>query len=265
MRTMPPNFEPSTSPAPATPSQKPNLPPPVPNPLKQDHSIPGGEQHTVDINSLPKAANQALFQNDSPAPIVSDSSYNFILNPDTPKRKFSLNLPTGNLAKVVEGLVGLFILVILFAIVSSLFKSPSNVPSLLSVLEDQQEIAHIASNAVQESNISSNNQTFAATANLALSSNSSQLQTYLANNGHKVSSKVLALKVSAATDEVLTNAESAGDFNSTFEQIAKNQLNNYLADLNRAYTSTKGSHGRALLVSFFRQAKLLSAALDNGS
>ena len=263
---MPPNFEPPTSPSPPpqTPG-RPDLPPPVPNPLRQAHSMPASEQHVVDVNNLPKNANNNLFQSDKPSLASSSPAYDFILNSEQVKPSRKINLPQTKLTRIVIGLAAALVLIIMFGIISSLLKSPSNLPYISSVLEDQQELIHVSSVAANESDINNVNQNFASTATVALSSNATQLQSYLKANGQVLSSKVLNAKVSSLTDQRLTSAESSGDFNSTFNEIASSQLNTYLADLRLAYSKTTGPHGRALLTSFYNQANLLLKSLSSNS
>ncbi|HET8992100.1 MAG TPA: hypothetical protein VFN31_03655 [Candidatus Saccharimonadales bacterium] len=255
---MPPNIEPSPN---ANP--RPNIPPPIPSPLKQDHSLPVGEQQTVDVSNLPRNAGNNLFQPDNR--VTSPEAYDFILNPETGHSStLKPKLPQSLGAKLGIGLVALMGIILLISIASSLFSSPSNLPYFESVLEDQQEIVHIATNAQSEPDISSNNQVFVTTTIAALSSNSSALQAYLQSNGTKINSALLSLKINSAVDNELTSAESSGTFNSTFDQIARAQLNVYIEDLATARTKA-GPQGRSLLTSFINQANLLLVSLANGT
>ena len=79
---MEPNFEPKFNNPPTANSNqsvKPNLPPPVPNALKRDHSMPVGEQHVVDVNNLPKNAGSNLFASDN-SNLPPVENYDFIAN-----------------------------------------------------------------------------------------------------------------------------------------------------------------------------------------
>lgn len=265
---MPPNFEPPTSPSPAPPplpQQRPNIPPPRPNPLRQDHSIPVGEQHTVDMNSLPKSGGSNWFQSSQPNLNNPGSPYDFILNPEKPKRSISTRMPLtpiGRLGTIGGIIVGLIILIV---IVSSLFSGSSSAPVMVSVLQDQQELIHISNSASQEPDISSTNQNFAATARLSLGSDLTVLESYLSSAGTSVSTSSLILKESPATDKLLSNSEASGDFNSTYDSIVKQQLNSYLSDIVAAYNQAKGPRGRSILRSDYNQAKLLMNGLNSGS
>lgn len=260
---MQPNFEPHSQPNQPTP---PGAPAPIPNPLNQAHSMPVGNQYTVDPNNLPKNAGNNLFQSSNPGGQPTGQDYNFILNPTPPVRSSrGVNLPNGMLGRIGLILGGLIVLVILIAIISSLLKSPTNNSYYLSVLQDQQELIHISTEAASASDITGSNQNFVSTAGLSISSSSTQLQAYLSARGYKPSAKSLALKKSKAVDNELTNAENIGNFNSTFVSISKSQLNTYLGDLRLAYSKSSGKHIRSLLSSFYSQAKLLQTSISSGS
>ncbi len=262
MIDMPPNFEPNIQPRPQIPESRPNLPPPVPNPLRQAHSMPVGEQHTVDINNLPKNAGNNLFQSTSPNQV--DTDYSFILDSTSRSKSIKLKMPGGKLGKILTGLMIATVMVILLIIITSLLKSPSPLPYFYSVLEDQQELINISSIALNQSDTSYGNQNFASTANLALSSNSAALQSFLTTNGVKVNSAILNAKISPATNNLLTNAENSGNFNATFSNIAAIQLKNYLIDLKVAYSKTTSHQARQILSSQYNQANLLLTSLANG-
>src|SRR5487761_1817365 len=115
-----------------------NNPPPVPNQLRRDHSMPGGEQFTVELNSLP-IPSKSMFSNEnvpSPtlpiqAPIETVNSgpdsnhpvYDFILNPTEPPKP-PLSLPSlpgvgPMFSKLLMVLIGLILLIIIYAVVQN--------------------------------------------------------------------------------------------------------------------------------------------------
>jgi hypothetical protein len=271
-----------------------SLPPPVPDQLRRSHSMPMGEQHKVELDTLPLAARTSMFESDtntqaespqsqntyptqpsapmpsgdsSPAPMPPNADpYDFIVGHNqAAKQPLSLpKLPGTNslLTKLLMALGAFILLIIVVSVGKSLFSGPTNVPALTTVAQDQIELMHIATNAAQEPDISSDNTTFIATLQLSVTSSNSQLINYMSVNGHKVGQKELNLKISNTTDQDLTTAETAGTYNQTFDQIATTQINTYLSDLNSAYNLTKGPKGRALLTSDFNQAKLLLTQIN---
>jgi hypothetical protein len=260
--------------------------PPIPNTLKRDHAIPFGEQHTVELNTLPTAS-QTMFENQTgrayvpqnldpnqpPAQQTPSSQYHegydFIMNSDKPTRK-SRGLPSlpglnPIIGRVLVVAIGLLFLIIIFAVIKNIASGPSNYPALLSVLQDQNELLHIAGTADTEPDISVNNQSFVSTINLVVGDSSSKLATYIVSNGHKPTLQEEDLKVSTTVDQNIASAESTGDFNSVFSQLASSQLKTYISDLNNAYNVTKGPNGRALLSSDYKQAVLLKKVLDSNN
>jgi hypothetical protein len=190
------------------------------------------------------------------------SPYEFITNPKQPVRR-PLSLPLPGLSgvspfarRLLTASLGLFVLIILIAVVKSALSGTSNVPSLLAVAQDQQELVHLTTNA-QNSALSLNDQNFVATAQLAVASAQTQLVHYLNINGHSVSDTELNLKVSSSIDQNLTQAQSAGTYTQSFNSTLVTQLSNYLSDIRQAYKLTSGVHGKALLSSDFNQAQLM--------
>lgn len=190
-------------------------------------------------------------------------AFDFIVNPDKPVTKRAA-LPGANslLGRVVLVAVGIIILVIAFNIVKTLVSGSSNLPSMVTVAQDQQELVHLATAAAQQQNLSVTDKNFIATAQLSLASAQSKLLAYLKTNKAKVTAKVLNLKVSAATDSQLTAAQTAATYGQTLHDIMKAKLNGYATDLKRSYQQTKGTHGRALLSDAYDQGQLLLIQLD---
>lgn len=260
--------------------------PPIPNELNRSHAMPTGEQHSVELNSLPIAA-QTRFEDESgrayiPSNLTQDpnqtqqteqgeyhQNYEFIMNSDKSQKK-PAGLPSlpgfsPKLSRVLAVVGGFILLLIIYGIIKGIANGPSNYPALLSVLQDQVELSHIATNASVEPDISVSNQTFVATISLVVGNSTSNLSTYLKTNGHKTTLKEEDLKVNTTVDQNIASAESTGDFNSVFSQEASDQLKTYISDLSNAYNVTKGPKGRALLTSDYKQAVLLKKVLDSNS
>jgi hypothetical protein len=272
-----PNFTPS----------HPVTPPPLPNTLRKDHAISGGQQHTVELNTLPLAS-KTLFDNpsgrasvpenilqasDQQPPVDSSGhhhNYEFIMSPNQSDSKSRGGLPqlpglNNNISRIAVGIVGLVLLIVVISLGKSVLSGSSNYTNLLAVLQDQNEIVHISSEATSQPDISATNQTFVSTVNLVLANASTQLNTYLVANHHKISPVEADFKQSATLDQSITNAESSGTFNQFFEQTASTQLDTYIADLNSAYKLTSGPNGRDLLKNDYSQALLLKKVLDADS
>lgn len=194
-------------------------------------------------------------------------NYDFIMNPQKPARRPLLSkLPAGSSlpARIAYIFGGLLILLIIFIFVKGLFGG-SNFTSFVGIVQDQQEMIHLAASASQQQNLTVGDQNFAATAKLSLSSSQSAIIKYLVGNGQKLNTKTLNLKVSAATDQQLQNSLAAATYDQTFQQIMNGKLKAYVSDLKQTYTQTTGKNGRALLNDDYKQAQLLLTQLNSVS
>ena len=197
-------------------------------------------------------------QNSSPVqPPAPQHDYQFIINPPAAQKGARFSLPGGSLARrLVIALGGLLVLIIVFSLVKSLFGSNTNFTPYITVAQDQQAIIHLSSNASLQPGLNITNRNFAITAKLSLTSDESQLITYLKNSHQKVGSKTLNQKISLNLDSQLTAATSNSTYDTTFQQIMQSQLNNYIQALKKAYTGS-GNKGKALLSSEYNGAQLL--------
>jgi hypothetical protein len=275
----------------ATPQQpniiRPAVPPPVPDSLRRGHSMPFGEQHTVEINTLPLAS-QTMFQSSSGRPQVPTNltgpqlaqqpqplaqpqvqpnqpyqqPYDFIFDPSNQPKSNSRRGPSlpglsPRLGRIAFVIVGFLLLIIIFSVIKSSLGGSSNLPQLVAVAQDQTEILHLANETNQQSGLTASDQNLVATLNSSVTSSYGQLQAYIVANGHKVNPKEFQLKISGADDKELSSAETAGTYDQAFAQVMSGQLNVYIRDLSTAYNVTKGPKGRALLSSDYKQAQLI--------
>jgi hypothetical protein len=194
--------------------------------------------------------------------------YDFIMNPSKPPRRRLLPQGTSPIIRVGIVLASLLVLVILFSVIRSFF-SHSNTPALTTVVQDQQEMIHITTNANQLTNgqqtLSTSYHNFSLTAQLSLTSAQSDLLTYMQNNGKKVKAKTLAATISKNLDDQFTAAATNNTYNQLFKQTMQNKLNQYEQALKIAYGQTKGPKGRALLSKEYDAAQLLLTQLNEPS
>jgi hypothetical protein len=188
-----------------------------------------------------------------------DQAYAFITNPEKPVKPSPLSsLLTGGSLIARIGVIGgaLLILLILFAIVRGIFGGGQNLDSLLTVVQEQQELIHLTTTASQEPSLATGNKNLAATIQSSLTSSQSATLTYMSKNGKKIKTAQLNQKVSATTDTQLKNATSAGNYNQVFRDVIQTQLNAYSNALNAAYGKITGPKGRDLLRENYRQLQL---------
>ena len=90
-----------------------------------------------------------------------------------------------------------------------------------------------------------------------MTSAQTQVLNYLSARGTKLSTKVLALDQSSASDTELANAATANDFDSAITQNLTLQLENYESLLQTTYKQSTGPNAKALLQSEYNGAALL--------
>lgn len=187
------------------------------------------------------------------------------MNPDKPSRRPSFSLPGSPILRVAYILGGLLVLLIIFSVVKGQI-AKSNLTPYVGIAQDQQAIIHVVAatnqQVGQQTNLSADSQNFAATTQYSLISSRDAMARYLANNGRKISNKIINAKVSTADDSQLAGAATAGTYDQTFQTVMKNKLTGYLNDLKQAYQQTSGKHGHALLNDDYDQAKLLLTQLN---
>ena len=248
---------------------------PVPNPMRRDHSLGFGEQHSVQVqtsadNLTPtdqisySPQYQQPAQPGAPAPEgqAPQQPYEFIMNPAPPPKR-SL-FPSGG-SKMMRFAVlggGLVILLILFSVIKSLLFAPHVSPQLLTAAQDQQAMIHLVTNALDEPALSGTNSNFAVSAKLSLTSEQYRLLTYMKKNGKKVKPKVLNQMISKSTDDQLASAAKQDSYNRVFQEVMQQKLTAYQHRLALAKADTTGKKGRALLLSEQQSAQLLQKMLE---
>ncbi len=196
---------------------------------------------------------------------IGQPNYDFIINPAKPGRR---SLFAGNSLQqrlLLVGL-GLLVLIIIATVIINLLSSTSDYgPSFIAVAQEQQELIHLANQATAstQSKVSADNANLAATLQLAVTSGQSNLTSYLKRNHHKVTSQQLSARISAATDQQLAAAATAGTYDDTFKSVILAQLGQYQQALKLAYLKAQGPVGRKLLNDDYNQAQLLLTQLSS--
>jgi hypothetical protein len=198
------------------------------------------------------------------SPQPQSQPYDFITRSDQPASGGTLALPGSN-STIVRALYvagGLFVLLILFVVIKSLLNSNPGLASFTGIAQDQQELIHLATNASQQPDLTTNDQNFAATSEISLSSSQATIIKYIISGGEKLKTTTLDLKVSAATDAQLTSATTAGTYDQTFQTVMNAKLATYASDLQQAYKNTSNQNSRAFFSSDYKQVQLLLTQLN---
>jgi hypothetical protein len=200
--------------------------------------------------------------------------YSFIMEPANPFPKKSLLGPSGSssqIAKIAVGAGVLFALLIFFVLIKTATGGNSgglDMPSMLSVLQDQSELSHLTSPNTATPlppGLAATTVDSRITVQLTINDAQGKLLSYLKTNHKKVNSKQIALKISATTDKQLTSAGANGIYDQTYQTVMTNQLNVYKQDLKTAYAKNTGAKGRTLLNNEYKGAQLLETQLSSPS
>jgi hypothetical protein len=191
----------------------------------------------------------------------------FMAPPAAPKRGLNLLLGGQSFRKrllVVIGVVVVSCLVI--ALVSSLLGGSTYVTQFEVVAQDQNELIRVATEAASQTSLQTT-LNLAETVQLSLTSAQQQLLTYLQVNGHALSTTQLSAPKALKTDQALTAAEAASNFDPVFAGIMQTGLQSYAQDIKTAY-AVAGPKGKLLLQKDYSGAQLLltqSSALAGSS
>lgn len=177
--------------------------------------------------------------------------YEFIMAPNTKPKRTMLNLNTSSLLARVGLIVGgLTVLVIIAAILFSVLAPKGATPGLTQTAERQQEIVRIATAAsLKVSGQEATN--FVTNVKVSVTSEQQQTLDYLSSRGVKVDKKTLALDQDSSTDTLLTNALSAGNYDTVATQTLASQLQTYATLLKNTYKQAGGPKAKQLIQSSY--------------
>ena len=151
----------------------------------------------------------------------------------------------------------MILLIVVLVVFSLLSKGGSGSSAQLTdIAEQQTEIARVADIGVQKAT-STATKNLAHTTKLSMISGQQQTVALLKKQGHKVSSKQLAIKQNSTTDQQLNDAAANNNFDATFTKLLTDELNSYRQSLSTTYKASNSSSERALLLDDFNGAALL--------
>jgi hypothetical protein len=182
----------------------------------------------------------------------NNSSYDFFMKTEKPKRSIEPTSTKGRIIVVVSGVVALIVIAL---IASAALSGGGSTDSDLKVAQDQTELVRL-STAASTSATSTATKQFALTTQLSISSAKTDLLALLASNGIKYGTKQLSLTASTTTDIQLSTAAAASLFDQTYQSVMKTQLQRYSVDIKAAFPGA-GPKLRSLLNSDSKQAQLL--------
>jgi hypothetical protein len=196
-----------------------------------------------------------------PPAAPSNNPYEFIMNPQKPKKPPVLIGGNSTMQRILVVVGGLIVLVILAVVVSSLLTAGSKekTAGLLTVAQDQTELIRIATDGTQHATTLPG-QSLAQNVRASITSDNAALLDYMAKNGQKVTPIQLAAKQSKTTDATLASALENSTYDSAFKDIIQTELQSYSTALQKAYKANPGPKGQTLLSKQYDAAKLLLVA-----
>lgn len=197
---------------------------------------------------------QPYYSPPTPQAPQNSGQYDFIVNNQAPRRG-------PNQKTIILFVVGAAALVVILAwvILGLAFggKGGATAP-LVTLAQEQTEMVRIAKLANQSNQLSSQDaRNFSRNTQLTLTSDQSELVSFLAKNGKKLNAKQLGAKQSATTDGALSAASASGTYDSTLTSILQTQLKTYQSNLTQAYNGASSASEKALLKAEFDHATLL--------
>lgn len=214
---------------------------------------------------LPPATPNTYTAAPSPYPPLTPPShsghnpYEFIIAPTTKPKRSGFGGSPNSAIKLLLMVAGIGILVVILgAIVVSLLPKSTPTQSLTDIAQQQQELMRVANQAEAQA-AGESARGLAYTIDLSIGTNQTQLLSYLAKHGTKLSTKQLGLKQNSSTDTTLSAALASSTYDSTFEKVMASQLQEYLSTLQQTYkTTTKPDLQQIIRACYSAGTKLLN-------
>jgi hypothetical protein len=192
-------------------------------------------------------------------PAPSGNPYDFITSSNKAPKPVGIGRGSGNsfVGKLVLIIGGAIILmVVIVFVINLLFGNKTNVASLLTLAQKQQEIARVA--AFGQQGLS--DQAIAGAAvntRLTMITQQQTLITYLSAHKQKINPKNLALKKDTATDKRFTQAKATSTFDIVFAQVLRQQLQEYSDSVKTSYNNSTSQQAKKLLAADYQQTQML--------
>lgn len=185
------------------------------------------------------------------------SNYDFIMNPEKPKRR-SL-FPIGGSSKqrllmLVAGILALLIILVLFF--SMFLGGQNNSDKLLSLAQEQTEVIRVSDIGVNKAR-ESKAKNLAAATKLAVQTDHNATVERLKKLGKKAEAKTLSATKNTQTDQKLDTAAINSKFDETFVQTLQEMLVKYRTNVKSLYDSTGSSTEKQFLASSYDSTSLL--------
>lgn len=196
-------------------------------------------------------------------PIVANSStnghnpYEFIFNEQAQKPA-----PSSMLKRILLVIIGIAILAVVFAVVSSLLRAGSGAgqEQLKTISLQQQEILLLATDGTKYI-IDPALKNAATTLQLSTTTSQAELFGYAAKNGLTIDPKELALLHDSATDKLLADAKATSTYDVTWKQTARAQLEEHATAVKKLYDQSTNTEFKKLLQTAYDNTVLVHSQL----
>jgi len=184
--------------------------------------------------------------------------YDFILNPQQPKRPKKIPLGGNRFILTIIALVGgAFLLMILVAVIlNATAPKKLSKQDLISLAQTQNELMRVSSDA-QTNAVQQVTQNLAITINYSMLSQQQQTISLLSKDKVKLGKKDLSLKQDATTDQKLKTAKSTSTYDTTYAQLIQQELGSYANEVKGLYNIATSSSERNLMSGYYDQTQLL--------
>lgn len=192
--------------------------------------------------------------------------YDFIMNPGAAPVKKPLGLGGKNSFFVKIGMIagGAIVFMIVAAmVVNSLTGDKTNTTDLQTLAATQTEIARVASKGTSGSSSTVSVRSFAVSTQLSMLTQQHATINFLATKNVKMNTKKLSAAVNGQTDTKLQAASSSSTFDTVFVGVMKEQLANYLANLETYFKNATNNDVKAMLQTDFKQTQLLQQQIPS--
>lgn len=192
---------------------------------------------------------------------IPEDPFAFITNAGQ-THKPSLLQPGSKKGRIIIALVGLVLLITVFAIIMSFLNNSSEgkTKQYIELGQQQTELIRLSAVAQQKSK-SLETRSYASTIKLSMTSSQSTMNDLIQSHG--VSARDLSAQLTnsknAKSDTILDEAEKNGRFDTTFRELINSQLLNYQKQLS-ALASSSSAKEKTILQEAFNQAQIINTS-----
>ncbi len=192
------------------------------------------------------------------APIPQQDPYEFILNPEKPKRQSPLGGASFGLKIALVALVA--IIIIIGGVVAGKMLGASQdaqKDQLIEIAQTQNEIIRVATTASSQAS-SSNVKALATTTKISVQSSQNQIVDQLGKYGvKKVDNKLLGKTKNSKNDALLNEAKANNRYDETYRKILQEQLDDYQTKLKGNFQSATKKEKPILNTAFESNALII--------